>query len=286
MCRAWRGVPLVAQIHGTPSGDLRARLGSRNVVEYLKLPRSILDIAQLAPKFRVFDHLILVGEMVEQQIRRWPMSLVVGKTPFQTIPNGVDEDAFRMNPQTRESIRQSLAIHARRHVLTFAARLHPQKGAHLAIGILKRGLDLGLPLDLVIIGDGRDRARLEAMARGLSVVERTHFVGRVHHSDVPNYLSAGDQFLFPTLGPEGLPLSVLEALASGLPCVVAERVRGAFSAKLPITFADPGNPEQWIAAIRKQMGSVRKERSLLTADYRLNTAVARYMSVLGLGGVG
>ena len=70
------------------------------------------------------------------------------------------------------------------------------------------------------VGD-RDDA-LREMAQELGIAQRTHFLG--FRRDVPQLLVASDLFFFPSLQ-EGLPVSQMEAMAAGLPCVVSD-VRG------------------------------------------------------------
>jgi glycosyltransferase involved in cell wall biosynthesis len=74
----------------------------------------------------------------------------------------------------------------------------------------------------VLVGEGRERPGLEAQARALGVAERVRFLG--HRDDVPELLAACDVFVLPSRY-EGLPLSVLEAMAAAKP-VVATAIEG------------------------------------------------------------
>jgi glycosyltransferase involved in cell wall biosynthesis len=72
---------------------------------------------------------------------------------------------------------------------------------------------------LLLVGDGPDRPAIEQKLRELNLTSRTIFAGV--RSDVPSLLQAMDVFVFPSLW-EGLPLTVLEAQAAGLPCVISD----------------------------------------------------------------
>lgn len=74
----------------------------------------------------------------------------------------------------------------------------------------------------LICGDGPEKKRLEALARELKVDEQIHFLG--YRDDIKSLLSISDCFLFSSFQ-EGLPRSLMEAMASGLPCVVSN-IRG------------------------------------------------------------
>ena len=75
---------------------------------------------------------------------------------------------------------------------------------------------------LVIIGDGPERTALETLADDLGVADRIHWAG--HRRDVPALLPAFDLYIQPSLH-EGMPNTILEAMAAGLP-VVATAVGG------------------------------------------------------------
>lgn len=77
---------------------------------------------------------------------------------------------------------------------------------------------------LVVVGDGPERKNLEALARQLGVDQRVYFAGQIPRAEVPAYLRACDLFVLNSRY-EGLPHTVLEALAAGLP-VVATAVGG------------------------------------------------------------
>jgi len=75
---------------------------------------------------------------------------------------------------------------------------------------------------VLFCGVGEKQAELEALTRELGTESRTHFLG--FRRDVATLLAASDIFMFPSWQ-EGLPVSQMEAMAAGLPCVVSE-VRG------------------------------------------------------------
>lgn len=74
----------------------------------------------------------------------------------------------------------------------------------------------------VLCGVGNRELELKALARKMDVVNNVHFLG--YRTDVKELMNAGDVFVMPSLR-EGLSRSIMEAMASGLPCVVS-RVRG------------------------------------------------------------
>lgn len=105
-------------------------------------------------------------------------------------------------------------------VVVCVARLAPPKDVGLLLNALAdRRLSAWR---LKVVGDGPERAALKARAAALGMAERVQMLG--DRSDVPDLLARADAFVLPTKW-EGLPYSVLEAMAAGLP-VVASRVGG------------------------------------------------------------
>ena len=107
-----------------------------------------------------------------------------------------------------------------RPVLVSVARLAPPKDLGLLLEALAR--PEAAAFDLRVVGDGPEGEALAERGRALGLEDRVTFLGE--RDDVPAQLAAADAFVLPTRW-EGLPYSILEAMAAGLP-VVASRVGG------------------------------------------------------------
>jgi glycosyltransferase involved in cell wall biosynthesis len=106
----------------------------------------------------------------------------------------------------------------------FVGRLHPVKGAQYLLGAMKI-IHQKLPeAKLVLVGDGEEREHLETLTDNLGIRECVEFAGRVPHERVQDYMNQAEVFVLPSLS-EGFPVTILEAMACGLP-VVATRVGG------------------------------------------------------------
>src|SRR4029453_11595231 len=104
------------------------------------------------------------------------------------------------------------------YVILTPARLHPQKGHEYLLAAAAQIPDA----TFVLAGDGPLRSELEVRARELGIAGRCLFLGE--RADVPDLLAAADLFVLPSLF-EGLPVSILEAMAAGRP-VVATAIGG------------------------------------------------------------
>jgi len=133
------------------------------------------------------------------------------------IPNGIDLRNFKYLPAKRQA-RAALGLPYELALIGTVARLNPVK----RLDVLLQALASVNGVCAVIIGDGPERARLEALRKQLGLVERVRFVGQ--QSNVPEWLAAMDLFVLPSDW-EGMSNALLEAMAVGLP-VVATAVGG------------------------------------------------------------
>ncbi|WP_437794404.1 glycosyltransferase [Sorangium sp. So ce693] len=136
---------------------------------------------------------------------------------LHVVVNGVDLSRFAPDPAARARVRAELAIPRDAWVVGSVGRLSPVKNHALLV----RAAATSLPRNgrVLLVGEGAERGRLDALARELGVSERVLFAGERH--DVPALLAALDVFALPSLS-EGLPLALLEAMAAGLPAVATD----------------------------------------------------------------
>ena len=162
------------------------------------------------------------------------------------LPNGVDLDVHRpATEEERACRREQLGLAPERFVGVFVGRLHPVKDVDTLLETAARVPEL----QLVIVGDGPERARLEARAVRLGVERRVAFRGM--SSQVVDVLRAGDAFLLSSHG-EGMSNALLEAMACGLPCLVSRSVGGArelLDEGRGMLLAD-GDVAAWVEAIK------------------------------------
>ncbi len=130
-------------------------------------------------------------------------------------------DRARFHPLGRSDSRQrlahDLAIPADGPLLASVGALIPRKGQKFVI----EALSLLPEARAVLVGQGPDRATLEALANSLGVEDRVHFLGSLDHALLPLVLSASDAMVLPSAS-EGLANAWVEALACGTPLVITD----------------------------------------------------------------
>lgn len=159
------------------------------------------------------DRYIAVSKHVASTLRD---GLGVPSSKIRTVSNGVQ--LARFDRLTPNRLRHHLTGGADVPVALTVARLHPQKGLEFLLDAARQVPDVVF----LVAGDGPQRAALEQEACALGLGARVRFLG--FRSDIPELLANCDLVVLPSLY-EGLPVSVLEAMAAGKP-VVATSVDG------------------------------------------------------------
>jgi glycosyltransferase involved in cell wall biosynthesis len=148
---------------------------------------------------------------------------------IEIIHNGIDLDLYPpLGDLQREEARRRLGLPAPAPVIGTVGRLHPVKNHALLLRAFRMVLFDHPEAVLVVVGDGPERVRLEALADDLGVRSAVRFLGT--RSDVGRILPAFDVFALSSFS-EGMPMTLIEAMAASVPIVstavggIAEIVR-------------------------------------------------------------
>lgn len=191
-------VPLLLTEHGRHHPDFPSR--KRAIVHKLLLGKR--------------DRLIAVGEATRQALianEGLPANRV------EVIYNGVDLKQFtEVAPEIRGEVRRELGLTDDDWIITLVARLDAIKDHPTAIRTVQKVLESVPGAKLLIVGDGPEREKIEGIVRDGSLGDCVHMLGT--RRDVPRLLRASDTFLMSSIG-EGIPLTIIEAMAAGIPVV-------------------------------------------------------------------
>lgn len=144
------------------------------------------------------------------------LKLLYGTKPCRVIPNGIPTGEYARPRISRNEWRAKQGFADSSVLFVCVARFAEQKNHALLLNAFAEGPAADPNAHLVLVGDGPLRSRLEAQARQLGVANKTHFLGL--RTDIPETLGAMDVFVLSSDW-EGNPLSVMEAMAAGLPIV-------------------------------------------------------------------
>jgi glycosyltransferase involved in cell wall biosynthesis len=165
------------------------------------------------------DRVVGVGEAVRQ-------ALIAneGMPPRRVgvVYNGVDTEAFSNHASERAAVRREIGAGPGDWVMVQVARLDYLKDHATAVRTFERVL-IGRPdAWLMLVGEGPEEEKIRQQVRDRRLGHRVRFLGL--RSDIPRLLAASDVFLLTSVS-EGIPVTLIEAMAAGLP-VVSTRVGG------------------------------------------------------------
>lgn len=205
-CKKW-GQPLVFTNH--TRYDLYAR-------SYLPQVPEALSEALLQAYFPGFcqkcDLVVAPSPGLAQVLRGFGV-----ESHIEIIPNGVDLSRFREGRESRIT-RAQLGLADEDRVLIYVGRVGPEKNLTMLLQAFAGAQAAVERLQLLIVGDGPEMDSLRHWTARSGVGERVHFAGSVPYEDVPGYLQIADAYASASKT-EVHPLSLIEAMASGLPAL-------------------------------------------------------------------
>lgn len=158
---------------------------------------------------------------VSHDLKRHMVAEGLPASRIDVVHNGIDVGP-RPSPEMRADVRRALGVTADTCVLVTIARLDPVKDLGTLIRAVAALRAASQPVALVIVGDGPERQSLESLVADLSLQAVVTLLG--HRDDARRWLAGGDIYVNSSIS-EGVSLTLLEAMAAGLP-VIATSVGG------------------------------------------------------------
>ena len=179
---------------------------------------------------------------------------------FEVFHNAIDSHRFRYRPAKREEFRKKLKI-SDQVVVGHTGRFHAAKNHHFLLKVFMEYFKSNSNTILLLVGDGERMQLILHQVDILGLKDRVIFAGT--QDNVEDYLQAMDIFVFPSLY-EGLPGALIEAQASGLPCLVSDRVtKEARIADNVEYIGNTSGPNAWAEKFDRLLGLVRADGSEL-----------------------
>jgi 1,4-alpha-glucan branching enzyme len=204
-------LPLVFTVH-SPQFSTEVYSGIKRCIR-----RIFFLIASIV--WRNVDHLIVLSELI-----RWEMIYLwgVNKRKITLIPQLVDTEYFSPSVDSIPKVKEKYGIKGK--YLLYVGHLSPIKGVQQLIRAIAYLKSTVKDIMCVIVGGGPQKNALISLARELGISDKIIFTGRVSLHDLRRLYAGASFFVFPTLG-EASPITIVEAMSSGLP-IIATRVSG------------------------------------------------------------
>ena len=231
---------------------------------------------QLAYKMHAADSIVCISQFARSQLMRisapsdWPK--------FTVCRLGVDASVFKAAPRTDASVVPQLVS---------VGRLTPAKGQVLLIQACAQLRERGVPFHLTMVGDGPDRGRVEAEIARHQLQSHVYLTGSLTQEGVRAELARSDAFVLPSLA-EGIPVVLMEAMASYVPCIstpvngIPELIEHGQTGLL----ATPGDVDSLVHQLTLLCTSADlRQRMSLAAYAKVTSQFDLYANVRALGGV-
>ena len=187
-----------------------------------------------------------------------------GKTIF--IPNAIDCAGFTFDPEKRKKMREELGL-ADALIIGHVGRFHYAKNheyllrvfaelCRMSAGAGDSTAETGADqkYHLILLGEGPLMEDTRKLAEELGVADRVHFLG--NHKNIADYYQAMDYFVYPSRY-EGMPGTIVEAQASGLPCLMSDTIcREVIVTELVETMSIEKEPKVWAEVLQRRMDAL------------------------------
>lgn len=187
-----------------------------------------------------------------------------GKTIF--IPNAIDCAGFTFDPEKRKKLREELGL-TDALIIGHVGRFHYAKNHEYLLRVFaelcrmsagaggstaETGADQ--KYHLILLGEGPLMEDTRKLAEELGVADRVHFLG--NHKNIADYYQAMDYFVYPSRY-EGMPGTIVEAQASGLPCLMSDTIcREVIVTELVETMSIEKEPKVWAEVLQRRMDAL------------------------------
>ena len=214
--KSYLGVKVISILHGTKIGEYQTQL--KNVKTLKELLISLRDIPHVMRTFfgsqREFvqgsDKLIAVSNFVKSAIID---ETFVDERKIEVIHNGVDDTKYA-------DIKNKVWNSASPVKLIYIGRVIRAKGLYVLIDALAKLTNSNWELSVIGEGEALEDLKSTISAKGLE--DKIKCFGAMKYDKVLEELWGADIFILPSLRLEGLPMTIVEAMFSGLPCVVSD----------------------------------------------------------------
>lgn len=193
-----------------------------------------------------------------------------GKT-YRLLPNAIATEKYIYKGENSKKIKKELGLEEN-IIIGHIGRFNPQKNHEFLIDIFEKCLEKNRKVRLMLVGDGEGRKGIENKVKKQGLQDDVFFMGV--RKDVPELLQAMDVFVFPSLY-EGLPVTMIEAQAAGVPAVISDQVPEECIITKGLVKVEglENTPEQWAEEILKQAKISKNDRSeeIKKANYDVET---------------
>ena len=190
---------------------------------------------------------------------------------FILLPNGIDTRRFALRPGTRERYRRELGIEGK-YVIGHVGRFYDVKNHTFLLDVFQKVREKEENAVLLLVGVGPLQQETAQKAVDIGIADEVIMTG--NRDDVPEILGAMDVFAFPSLW-EGLPMTVVEAQAAGLPCVLSDTITQEVNVSPLVEYLPLGDAEVWADKLLERRPRQDVTQSIVQAGFDIRSSAKR-----------
>lgn len=190
---------------------------------------------------------------------------------YVMLPNTVDTKLYGINNALREQYRSELGLEGK-FVVGHVGRLHPSKNHSFLVNAFFELHEMNPDARLLIVGDGDLHNEIAQKISALGISSSVVMTGS--RKDVPGLMQAMDVFAFPSVW-EGMPTTVVEAQAAGLPCFVSDHVTADVGVTDLIHWLPIDDPRLWAQELNRREPKRDVRRQIIDAGFDVTAAAEK-----------
>lgn len=207
------------------------------------------------------------------------------KGKVHILHNALDLDVYKFDEQKRKNIRDEFSIGEHVKVIGHIGRFSEQKNHSFLLDVFDQIHHKNPTSMLMLVGKGELEKQIKTKITALKLDDSVIFTGV--RSDIPALLSSMDVFVFPSFY-EGMPNTVIEAQATGLPCVISDKITKEADIMGQVKYMSLKNSiEDWAKEVLALMGTntrIDVKDKFIENHYDIESVVTEFTKlVFGMG---
>ncbi len=194
------------------------------------------------------------------------------------LNNAIDLEVYKYSDESRDEIRRELSLEGKT-VIGHIGRFSKQKNHSFLIDVFAKIREKDENAHLLLLGNGELSNEVKQKVEDLGLWDRVTFGGV--RGDVPSVLSAMDVFLLPSFY-EGMPNTVIEAQATGLPCVIADTITKEANVTGLVSYLSLDDPvEKWAETVLEVKGTRRNTVKIMSDNgYDIESSAKKFVDII------
>lgn len=169
---------------------------------------------------RLTDNIATDFWACSKEAGEWIFGDRIAKDKVKILPNAIETERFQFRPEERIKLRKKYKLE-NKFIIGQIGRLEIVKNHEFTLKILRKLIEIVPEVELLIIGSGEEKERIEKIVQEFALENHVTFLGR--RDDVEDWLQVMDVFLLPSFS-EAFPIALIEAETAGLKCICSECV--------------------------------------------------------------